>query len=170
MFFFEKKVYTTSMNQKNVFLSWEYPEYEKRHLSPDWYWGLGIFLVVILGVLIYFQNFILAFIVFLMSGIGILLIFREPKNVQVEFGELGITYHHELIPYEKILAFSIPKKNADEIPHIYLHIDRPFLPVVHFPLPDSEIAQELEALLSEFAPEYEIVLPLAERIMNRIGF
>lgn len=157
------------IHEETTEFSWDTLEYEHREKSTDWYWALGI--LVVIGAVIAFitKNFL--FGVLLLIGGFLLGLFAGKKNppISVEISQQGILINNDLIGFNTINAFWI-YRNAFGTRKLILKTTRNFAPIVSVPIPDDVRATELRTFLLEIIPEIEMTEAAIDLIMERIGF
>jgi uncharacterized membrane protein (Fun14 family) len=157
------------IHEETTEFSWDTLEYEHREKSTDWYWALGILIVI--GAVISFitKNFL--FGVLLLIGGFLLGLFAGKKNppISVEISQQGILINDDLIGFNTVTAFWI-YRNAFGIRKLILKTTRNFAPIVSIPIPDDVRAIELRTFLLEIIPEIEMTEAAIDLIMERIGF
>lgn len=134
-------------------ITWSVPEYETRPHTNDWYWGVGLILLVAFGLTVYWGNYL--FGVLLIIGIGSLLYFntRTPREMEITLGERGIKINENLNLYKDIEAFWIEEENAlpeGHTRHLLIKTNRRVMPLVAIPLgdvPEQKIKEKLSPVI-----------------------
>ncbi|KKU70074.1 MAG: hypothetical protein UY17_C0022G0002 [Candidatus Beckwithbacteria bacterium GW2011_GWC2_47_9] len=148
-------------------IKWQAPEYHFEEKRADWYIAVGIIAVSVIVTAIIFGNFIFAVLIAL--GIFALLIFahRKPKIVTFEIGRGGIVADKTLHPWNSIESFWV--ETRIEPPKLLIKLQKVLVPLIAIPLTDISPETVREMLLEKLT-EVEHREPLAEKILERLGF
>lgn len=156
------------MQKTEGILTWEGKEFEHRPRSVDWYWIFGGLVVIIASLVLYFGNFLFAMFI-LLAGLSLgLHAGKEPTLNTYSLHEEGFVVNRTLYPYGNIAKFWIQDEEHKQT--LLLEIKRIMLPVVTAPLVGVDIAWVRQILRSKNIKEIHIDIPLAEQIMNSVGF
>lgn len=157
------------IHEETTEFSWDTAPYEHREKSTDWYWALGILVVV--GAAIAFLNKNLLF--------GFLIIFgglmighfasKKPEMISVEISMRGVAINGSLIGFNAVTAFWM-YRNPFGVRKLILKTTRNFSPIISIPIPDDVRATDLREFLITQIPEVEIQESFADLFMERIGF
>ncbi|MFW5853540.1 MAG: hypothetical protein ACOCU8_02865 [Patescibacteria group bacterium] len=159
-------------NKKNltgeIIIKWQGPEYEHQEKSKNWVWLVG--LAVILGVIItiVLANFLLALILAIGFASLIFMALTPPRIIDFAITENGILIDSNLYLFKNIQAFALEEE--EDTTRMSIHIDRLFLPHIILTLPSDIDPMEIKEILSEFIPEEEFRLSLAEELLRFLGF
>lgn len=157
------------IHEETTEFSWDTLEYEHREKSTDWYWALGILIVI--GAVIAFitKNFL--FGVLLLIGGFLIGLFAGKKNqpISIEISLRGILINNDLIGFNKVSSFWI-YRNPFGVRKLILKTSRNFAPIISIPIPDDIRATELREFLLGIVPEIEMQESIIDLIMERIGF
>lgn len=157
------------IHEETTEFSWNTLEYEHREKSTDWYWALGILIVIGAVTAFITKNFL--FGVLLLLGGFLLGLFAGKKNppISIEISQQGILINNDLIGFNAITAFWM-YRNPFGIRKLILKTTRNFAPIISIPIPDDIRATELRDFLIEIIPETEMQEAAIDLIMERIGF
>lgn len=156
------------MQKTEAILGWKAKEFEHRPRSVDWYWIFGGVIVIIAALILFFGNFLFAMFI-LLAGLTIgLHAGKEPELNSYSLHEEGFVVNRTLYPYENIAKFWI--QDLEHRQTLLLEIKRVILPVVTAPLVGVDISWVRQVLRNKNIKETEIEIPLAEQIMNSVGF
>ena len=149
-------------------MEWDAPEHEHKERSADWFWVAGIIVVALALVSIIFGNIIFGILILVCAGSLALFINRAPDNIHIAITDKGIVREKTLYPYDSLESFWI---DVDH-PHkkIILKSKRPLMPLIIAPLADNLDAMRVRSELIKELPEQYHSLPLAEKILEYLGF
>ncbi len=149
-------------------ISWKIEEYIHREKSIDWYWALGV--IAIAGAIMSIIYHDIFFAIFILLGAGILGFYanRKPELIDVAISADGITIRNYFYPYTKLKGFSIDIHHLST--YLLLESDRPIIPLLSVPLPETIDKEALAELLRTKIPEKKLEEPMAHRIMEHLGF
>jgi len=152
-------------NNENIL--WQAPEYLYKEKSSDWFWSIGI--ITFAGAIsAYMFGNILLVILILLCGITLALFgARKPKTISFEISRKGIRADSILYPFHNLQSFWILEKERENI--LLLKSQKILAQQINIPLGDTD-PDQVQMFLENFIPGEEDNEPLAERIMNRLGF
>ncbi len=157
------------IHEETIEFSWSTLQYEHRVKSTDWYWALGI--LVVLGAAIAFisKNLLFGFLI-LMGGFMIGL-FANKKNdpMSVEVSERGVIINDLIINFSDISGFWL-YKNISGIRKLILKTNRNMASVISLPIPDDMRAADLRDFLLKHIPEKELKESFVDLLSEKIGF
>jgi hypothetical protein len=162
--------YTETMNHDDVIeFSWTTHEYEHRKKSTDWYWALGI--IVIVGSVLAFitGNFLFGFLV-LLGGfmVGIFATKKlDPVQVVITKGEIII--NKLTIPFSSITGFWM-YRNPFGTKKLLFKTTKNFHSTISIPIDEDVSTDELHTFLINYFEEQEIKESFTDIISERIGF
>lgn len=149
-------------------LTWQATEFEHKPRSVDWYWMLGGITLIASCVALYFGNFLFAVFI-LLAGIVLGLHAGMPPSLNTyNLQNEGFVINNTLYPYRNITKFWIHKEDGVQL--LVLEIRRVAIPVLTAPLTNVDIEWVRQTFRGQNIKEGEIEIPLAERIMNSVGF
>ncbi len=153
--------------ENNNKLSWAVPAYNHSKKSIDWFWALG--LIVLVGAItsFIFDNYF--FSILLVLG-GILMghfANEEPETLYYELNEKGLTIKDRIYPFKAIKSYYI---NTEKNPTLFIKTDRFFLPVIPVAI-NLNVAQKINEIFEKEGIEVEEMSegPI-EQIMDMIGY
>lgn len=154
------------MNEARV-LYWKTLEYEYYEKTPDWFWALGL-IVLVFSIIALVLNNILFAVLIVLSGISLAMYgVRRPDVVDVEVGVQGVIIGNTLHPYASLESFWVDINEFDGV--LYLKSEKTFAPLTIIPIKDVS-PKEVRDILLDFLPEEEHHEPLPQKIMNYFGF
>jgi len=158
--------------EKQPILSWQAQEHREIPRSQKWYWYVGIAIIIIAGISVYFSNFIFAIIV--VVG-GVLLMFfahTNPDTIHITIDRGGVRVDNKLYPYKNLKQFSIINKpQLNEYRLLVITSDK-LGRLLNLPI-DSEVIdpEEIHKALEEFVEFNEdLQETISDQIAERIGF
>ncbi len=136
---------------------WRAPEFEKYEKSAGWFIAVGLIGLIVFTIALFMENFIFAFIVVLAIFIVFVYALKEPRIIQFEINDEGITIDGRLHPYEDFKSFWIFSS-----PSIALSVKskRLFTPLIKIPLADQapvKVRQELTRFVPEEKQEESLI-------------
>ena len=147
---------------------WDAMEYEHQEKSTDWYWALGI--IVIIGAVLCIISHNYLFAVLLIFG-GIMIGYYgndRPKPVHVELSERGMKLDENLYTYETMGNFWMYTDHKDRN-RLTVITGRKVLPQTTLTLPENIPAVEIRSYLSEFLEEKEIKPSVLDLLAESVG-
>lgn len=157
------------IHDETIEFSWDTYEYEHREKSKDWYWALGI--LVVLGAAIAFisKNLLFGFLI-LMGGFMIgVFAGKENPPVSIEISRRGVIINGQVVNFSQITSFWL-YRNPFGVRKLILKTNRNFSPMVSIPIPDDMPAVDLRDFLIEFVPEQELQESFVDLLSEKIGF
>jgi hypothetical protein len=151
-------------------LTWSVVEYRQKDHTVDWYWTVGLVMLVVIIACIYFKNYLLAFLLFIGVGALLYMTIRKPDVVDVTISNAGVTLRQELFPYRKLKAFWIeeePQHTGDR--HLLIMTSRVYAPLMAVPLGDIAPEMIRQALISHI-PEQEMHENVSHHFLEMLGF
>jgi hypothetical protein len=157
------------IHEETTEFSWDTLQYEHREKSTDWYWALGILVVLTAAIAFISKNLLFGFLI-LMGGfmIGI---FANKKNdpITIEISSRGMIINNHVINFSDISAFWL-YKNAVGIRKLIIKTNRNLSPIISLPIPDDMRAADLREFLLEYIPEQELKESFVDLLSEKIGF
>ena len=157
------------LHEETIEFSWNTYEYEHREKSTDWYWALGILVVV--GAVIAFinKNLLFGFLI-LLGGLMIgLFAGKENNPLEIEISQRGVRINGETIDFNSISGFWLYRTHTG-VRKLILKTNRNLIPVIAIPLPDEMRATDLREFLLKFVTEQEMQVSFLDLLLERIGF
>ncbi len=110
-------------NKEEEIISWEIPEYKKHDRSKNWYILSGIVAVVFLLYALFYQNFLFAIFIVIVSIVLILNDGKEPMRVKVAITDNGVKIGKNFYEFDDFKNFSIVYKPDQNIKNLYFEFD-----------------------------------------------
>lgn len=147
---------------------WDAFEYEHQEKSADWYWALGI--IVIVGCILCIISHNYLFAVLLAFGGGMIGYYgnEKPRPVHVELSDMGIKLDQDMYIYETMGNFWMytDHRNHHRITFI---TGRKIMPQTTVTLPDSIPATEIRTYLLNFLEEKELKPNVIDLLAESVG-
>ena len=153
--------------ETNNKLSWAVPAYSHSKKSVDWFWALGIIVLVGVVTAIIFKNYFFAILLFLGGILMGHFANEEPETLYYELNAKGLAIKDRLYPYKSIKAYYI---DTTKNPTLFIKTDRFFLPVIPFAINTNVSEQIRDILVAKDIPEEEMKESPVEKIMEMIGY
>jgi hypothetical protein len=146
-------------------LQWRGSLYTSTKKSVDWFWILGLIVVLSTGLALYFRNYSFA-AVLLIGGIAIGLFANEEVSEQeYKVDDKGIHIGDTLYPYGEIASFSVFTEGLPEKRQLLLTLKRTFFVHVSIPLIETD-PEEVRILLRKFVLEKNRLPDLSDALMS----
>jgi uncharacterized membrane protein len=147
---------------------WEAPEHHHVEKNGDWFWILGILTIIITVTTFFLGNTLLALLL-LIAGITMGLIAnREPDLITMAVNNRGVRLGDTLHPYSTLECFYLDEEH-ERGPHLLVRSNKLFMPLLIMPIPEEYI-EDIEMILESRLPEEYLVEPLANKLMEIVGF
>lgn len=158
-----------SIHEETIEFSWTTYEYEHREKSTDWYWALGILVVVTAAISFISKNLLFGFLI-LMGGFMVGL-FANKKNdpISVEISARGVNVNGTALNFNDIIAFWMYRSPIG-VRKLILKTNKTMAPMLSIPLPEDMRAAELREFLLTKITEQELKESFVDLVSERIGF
>ncbi len=149
-------------------ISWQAPEHKNKERTTDWYWAVGIISLSVAVIAIILGDGFFAILVLL--GILMLVSFtmKPPRILTISIDQRGLIIEKEMYPYATLESFWVDIKN-EENPKIIFKSKKAIMPLIIVPLEDYHHLEARDFLL-QFLEEKEMEEPLANKIIEKLGF
>ena len=149
-------------------VAWDAPEHRHIEKGSDWYWALGILVVVGAVTMIIVGNALFGIVILLAGLSTALLSSREPRMITYSVSLRGIRIGNELHPYSTLRCFFLDEDHPHTVQ--LLVASRALLtPLLVIPVPDDAI-EDIEYLLEARLPEEHLEEPLGHKVLEFLGF
>lgn len=149
------------------FIEWSAPEYTHHERGVDWFWGLGLTVVVGAVTSLFWGNALLAFILLLGGGMIFLLSFRKPREVPYRLSAKGLRAGDTFYPYSSLESFWITEASPE--PKLMLVSKKKFMLHILIPLTEHS-PEEIKSFLEAYLPAVEREEPWLHILAERLGF
>ncbi|CAN5144231.1 hypothetical protein BH11PAT3_BH11PAT3_0780 [soil metagenome] len=129
---------------------------------------MGIITVAIAIASIIFGNVIFAILIIIAAFSLCLYINVHPNIIHIKIDERGVTRGQIRYPYQTLHSFWIDIEHPH--PKIILRSKKAFLPLIIVPLDPALDEEKVHDILLQHLPEEPMRLPLAEMILEYLGF
>lgn len=156
------------MARQSFKIEWDAHEHEHKERSSDWFWAVGILTVAIAIAAIIFGNYIFSLFILLSAFSLALFINRHPETIHITVDETGIIKKNIKYPFNTLQSFWIDEKH----PHkkIILRSKKILVPLIVVPLGNDVDTDRLRNTLEKYLPLEFHHLPLAEVLLEYLGF
>jgi hypothetical protein len=148
-------------------ISWSVTTHTHTEHSVDWYWALGLVVIVAAAACVWLGNFLFALILLVGGGCVGWLAARGPREHEVVVSERGVTLDGTLYRWTGIHSFWVEKEM--EAPHLFLTLTGLLTPRLMIRLDDHSQAEALRAHLIRFVNEEEQVPHAGEHVAQLLG-
>ncbi len=152
---------------------WEAPEYIQKEHSVDWYWGIGLTCLALVGISILMDNVLFGIFIVIATVTVFYFSRREPHIISFALYADKLTINDRSYPFRTFVSFWIREPLLENNPTgavLALREQRMTAPIMTIPIPDDIDLDALHELLSEYMDEEEHPEHLSEKIMDRLGF
>lgn len=149
------------------FIEWKISEFIYREKSNDWYWGLGVFVIILLVVSYFTENFLFGAISIL-GGFAVTLFgTKKPQIVKFRIDKKGVMAEDRLYSFKDLGGFCINENDPDET-RLFIELKTGFLSELIIPI-RKEDEEKITSFLKLFLKEKELVESLTSSLFRVIG-
>ena len=148
-------------------ISWKALEHSYTKKSADWFWAVGIISVAIAVIGVIIGNLLLSVLILVGAFALVLQSVKIPQEMQYSVGERGIAVGNTLYPYGTLESFWV--HDHDETGVLLIKSKKTFVPLISIPIEEVRPV-DVRATLLEHPKEEEMNEPVAQQIMERLGF
>ena len=141
-----------SEHSQDVFFHWKAPEFEVFERDRNWYFWMGLILLLIIAWALYVNSPLMAITFILIGIVGYMHSNAEPKILDFLVTRDGVVAGKDLYEFENIRSFWIFYE-PEGLRVISLHLKSGFLPYIHIPVHDQDPAKIREVLLEYIEEE-----------------
>ena len=153
---------------RDYVLQWQAYEYEQTDKSPDWFWALGIISLSVAVTSIILNNLLFAILVIVSAITLSIFARRDPDLLQIEVNQKGLILEKKFYPYGSLESFWV--EDTEVNPKLLIKSTKTFSPLIVAPLSPDVDKEELRDYLLDNVDEEEHSEPLAQKMMERLGF
>lgn len=149
-------------------ISWKALEYKKKERTTDWYWAVMILAISIVVISIILKDYLFSILI-IISTISILIFSQKnPKELHINIDRRGVIVEKKMYPFANLESFwvDITETNNHKV---ILRLKKNFMPLIIIPLEEIHHLDIRDFLLN-FLQEEEMHEPLAQKIMDKLGF
>lgn len=147
---------------------WDAPEFIFRKKTNDWYWALGIILIIGIVIAVLDKNFLIGVFIVLAITLIYFLGQKQPGIVHFEISDQGVRFDTNFFPYHNIDSFWI--EDQAEQWKLVFQVRKSITPILTVPIPEDINPSEVRDVLVHYLPEQEQQEPWAHRVSEQIGF
>jgi hypothetical protein len=157
------------LHQDTTEFSWKMHAYEHREKSTDWYWALGIIVVVGSAIGFITGNLLFGFLI-LLGGILVgLLASKKQDPLSIAISVTGFSVNGSFINFQDTVAFWM-YRNPFGTKKLLFKTRKNFNTLISIPISDDVTASELREFLLQYVPEQELQESFTDLLLERIGF
>ena len=135
-------------------MEWEAPEYEHFERSNDWYWAVGIAVVVLFFVALFLKSFLFG-IMILLGGFSLGLYgVRKPGLVSFGIGPRGVKIGEKIYYFDDLESFWV-RYDPPYVKELVIESKKAIMPHITIPLGDADPVG-VRSYLLKFLPEEKI--------------
>jgi len=148
-------------------LYWETEEFDYTHKSNDWYWAVGITTLAIIVASIIFENVLFALFILIASVALVMQSAQKPSLLRITLQQRGVRINSTFYPFNSLEAFWVEHQETGEV--LLIKSKKTLMPYLVLPLGDMS-GDAVENFLGQYLTQEELHEPLAQKIMERLGF
>jgi hypothetical protein len=149
-------------------ISWNGYEYTHHERSTDWFWTLGLIVVLSAGLAIYEGDILFGIFILISGALFAFFAIRKPLPVVYSLSDKGLLVNDTLIAKTTLKEFWIAEK--DEGDHVLLlNLNQGSFPRLSIFVPQTVNLEALRTLLSTLATETSIRESASEKIFMMLG-
>jgi hypothetical protein len=148
-------------------IEWDGYEYEHKQRSQDWFWAVGVIAVALAVAAVIFNDIIFGILILVSAFSLCLFINRPPEIVHVVLNETGIICGKVFYPFSTLHSFWIDEEHSHQ--KIFLRSQKLLMPLITVPLGNAD-AERIQKTLVRFIPEEFHTTPVAEKLLEYLGF
>ncbi len=150
-------------------IQWEGYEHEHREKTPDWFWGLGLVVLAIFILAIFFNNVLFGILVLVAGFTMALFALKEPKLTRFTLTHRGLIIERTLYPFTTLESFWIDDIDEEIEPKLLVKSKRPLTPLLVIPVHPDDVDEVHQFLLAHLH-EIEDAEPIAHKLFDLVGF
>jgi hypothetical protein len=147
---------------------WQTLEYEPKKNSSDWFWVIWIIAASMAIIAFIYDNPIFAALIIVSVFTLSIYSVRKPRMINFEINHLGIKANKQMYLFSTLKSFWIETENAT--PKIIFKSNKIFSPYLIIPLNYGNNVEVIEKYLSQYLKKDEVTEPMAQKIMEYLGF
>ena len=146
-------------------LQWRTYEYEEIHRPTDWFIAVAIITITLAVASVLIDNLLFAVVIVISSIALVLNAIKKPLLLDYEISMEGVTAGTYKYPYSELHSFWI--KEEEDI--VLIRQKRITATLISIPVKDVPM-ETVRQFLTIYLPQEEILEPLSQKIMERLGF
>ncbi len=148
--------------------SWKALEYKRKEKTTDWYWAVILIALAIVIISFIIHNVLFAILIIISTAILMSFSMVAPKMIEISMNQKGIIVGKEVYPFATLESFWVESEDEDN-QKILLKSKKLIMPLVAIPLEEHNHLDVRQFLL-QYLPEKEMHEPVAQKIMEGLGF
>lgn len=148
-------------------ISWHAPDFIKYERSTDWYWAVGVITIALAVAGFVFGNVLFGILVIVASFALVLQSSRDPEIHEFVISRKGVKANKILYPYSSLKSFWVENNPHEQ--KILLQSEKVWMPYIVIPIEEVD-PEAVRNFLIQFLPEEEHQEPLAQKLMEYLGF
>lgn len=154
---------------KHQAISWKADEYHFQRKGNDWFWALSIISATGAAAAVILNNILFGVLILIGSFVLALYATVRPRRISFEISERGVSIGKTFYPYQNLKSFWVHDEGKDGDQVLIIESGKTFSPLITIPI-SSVSPEKIRYFLLEFLPEIEHELPIADKLLERIGF
>jgi hypothetical protein len=157
-------------------IQWEALEYEQKDRSVDWYWGVSLTTLALIGIALVGDNPLFAIFIIIAAMMTFYFSQRDPHILTITLYDDHICVDNRVFLFSSFASFWVRKQlpqhdtQSSKPTILVLKNKQPFTPILTIPVSDNIDPQELRAFFLDVLEEEEMPEHFSEQIMDRLGF
>jgi hypothetical protein len=149
-------------------ISWKALEYKRKEKTADWYWAVILISLAMVVTSFILHNALFAILIIISTGILMSFSMTAPRTMQISINQKGLMVGKEMYPFASLDAFWVESVDGED-QKIILRSKKLIMPLIVIPLEEHHHLDVREFLL-QYLTEEEMHEPLAQKIMEKLGF
>lgn len=149
-------------------IAWQTLEYQHRERGGDWFWVTGIVAVSLAVTAILFKNFLFGILIIIAAFALMLQAARKPRLLRFVINQTGVVAGQAAHPFSSLESFWIDETNPTDV-HLLIKSKSLAAMLIVIPLGNTK-PQMVKDFLTQHLTEEELHEPLAQKIMEALGF
>jgi len=104
----------------NIKITWEGPEFIFSPKGSNWYWGIALAALAIIGIFVWQQLYFSAGIALLCAAVLFITAKQEPRMIEYQLDENGLTFHEKTHNFEQFKSFWLTEQDM----HTTLYLEK----------------------------------------------
>lgn len=149
-------------------ISWKALEYKRKVKTTDWYWAVILIALAIVITSVLTHNTLFAILIIISTATLLSFSVTPPRVIHISMNQKGITVGKDMYPFVNLQSFWVESMD-EENQKILFKSKKLIMPLISIPLEEHSHLDIREFLL-KYLPEEEMHEPLAQKIMEKLGF
>jgi len=149
-------------------VEWTTLEHEHKEHNVDWFWAIGLIVIISAGASIWMKNYLFAIFIFISGASLIFITLRKPQEITFSFDTKGLIMGGSSHPWKEIKGFNIIKGETNDL--LLVETSKQFLPIYTITIPQNLTTEIKESLLKVIPINSEIKESPSMKFMEKLGF